>query len=83
MHDVMMFSGERNQKYKELKKREEAMNEFMDAFDETRKHETERMAQLEQNTTLILEHMSRVSAKTNILKIETYGSPFIPRVLNF
>ena len=64
---LFLSSGERNQKYKELKKREETMNEFIDTFEETKKHEIERIAQLEQNTVLILENMSRVGK--NVKKV--------------
>ena len=33
------MSGEKNQKYKELKKREETMNQFLDTYEESREAE--------------------------------------------
>lgn len=33
--DLDEMSGEKNQKYKELKKREETMNQFLDTYDES------------------------------------------------
>ena len=63
-----LFSGERSQKYKELKKREETMNEFLETFDENKQAEVERMKQMEQNTVLILENMSRVRAWSYCIK---------------
>ena len=32
--DLEEMSGEKNQKYKELKKREETMNQFLDTYEE-------------------------------------------------
>ncbi|XP_013407954.1 intraflagellar transport protein 74 homolog [Lingula anatina] len=57
--DLEENMGERNQKYRELKKREETMNEFLDTFDESKTQEIERISQLEANVVAILEHMSR------------------------
>ncbi|XP_032822202.1 intraflagellar transport protein 74 homolog isoform X1 [Petromyzon marinus] len=51
--------GERNQKYKELKKREESMDEFLSAFEENRRQEVERKAELEAAIVSLLESISR------------------------
>ncbi|XP_007890761.1 intraflagellar transport protein 74 homolog isoform X1 [Callorhinchus milii] len=51
--------GERNQKYKELKKREETMDAFLDTYEETKTQEFERKVQLEASIVALLEHMSR------------------------
>ncbi|KAI0209160.1 intraflagellar transport 74 [Lamellibrachia satsuma] len=55
--------GERNQKYKDLKRREETMDEFLTSFDETKAQEMDKIEQLESNVVLILEHMSRNMAR--------------------
>lgn len=34
--DLEDISGEKNQKYKELKKREETMNQFLDTYEESK-----------------------------------------------
>lgn len=34
--DLDEMSGERNEKYKELKKREETMNQFLDSYEESK-----------------------------------------------
>ncbi|XP_028401996.1 intraflagellar transport protein 74 homolog isoform X2 [Dendronephthya gigantea] len=57
--DLEENQGERNQKYLELKKREETMQEFLDSFEENKKRELERKAQLEGNIVSVMEHMSR------------------------
>ncbi|XP_038659955.1 intraflagellar transport protein 74 homolog isoform X3 [Scyliorhinus canicula] len=51
--------GERNQKYKELKKREETMDAFLDTYEEIKDQEMERKAQLEASIVALLEHTSR------------------------
>ncbi|KAK2194084.1 hypothetical protein NP493_2g01002 [Ridgeia piscesae] len=55
--------GERNQKYKDLKRREESMDDFLGSFEETKAQEMEKIEQLEANIVLILEHMSRNMAR--------------------
>ncbi|XP_064626072.1 intraflagellar transport protein 74 homolog isoform X1 [Lineus longissimus] len=65
--DIEESQGERNQKYRELKKREETMNEFLDAFDETRHQEMQRISNLEANIVALLEHMSRNMARVTHL----------------
>lgn len=57
--DIEENQGERNQKYKELKKREETIDEFLNSFEESKSQELQRVTQLEQNTVAILEHISR------------------------
>ncbi|XP_046846357.1 intraflagellar transport protein 74 homolog [Xenia sp. Carnegie-2017] len=57
--DLEENQGERSQKYIELKKREESMQEFLDSFEENKQKELERKSQLEGNIVSILEHMSR------------------------
>lgn len=57
--DIEENQGERNLKYKELKKREETMNEFLDTFEENKASEIKRSQELEQNIVVLLEHMSR------------------------
>ncbi|XP_072877795.1 intraflagellar transport protein 74 homolog isoform X3 [Chlorocebus sabaeus] len=52
-------TGEMNQKYKELKKREENMDTFIETFEETKNQELERKAQIEANIVSLLEHCSR------------------------
>ncbi|XP_077981097.1 intraflagellar transport protein 74 homolog [Glandiceps talaboti] len=57
--DLEEHQGERNVKYKELKKREETMNEFLDSFEETKSAEMERKVAIEGNIVALLEHLSR------------------------
>uniref|UniRef100_A0A4W3HJL7 Intraflagellar transport 74 n=1 Tax=Callorhinchus milii TaxID=7868 RepID=A0A4W3HJL7_CALMI len=57
--DLEEHQGERNQKYKELKKREETMDAFLDTYEETKTQEFERKVQLEASIVALLEHMSR------------------------
>ncbi|XP_052778155.1 intraflagellar transport protein 74 homolog [Mya arenaria] len=57
--DIEENQGERNQKYKELKKREETMDEFLQTFEQTKSQEHQRIGELEQNVVSILEHISR------------------------
>ncbi|XP_076699481.1 intraflagellar transport protein 74 homolog isoform X2 [Callospermophilus lateralis] len=57
--DLEEHQGEMNQKYKELKKREENMDTFIETFEETKNQELERKAQIEANIVALLEHCSR------------------------
>lgn len=57
--DIEENQGERNQKYKELKKREETMDEFLNTFEEGKAQELQRIAELEQNVVIVLEHIGR------------------------
>ncbi|XP_074642572.1 intraflagellar transport protein 74 homolog [Tubulanus polymorphus] len=65
--DIEENQGERNQKYRELKKREETMNEFLETFEETKAQEFQRLSDLEGNVTTLLEHMSRNMARVSHL----------------
>ncbi|XP_017941632.1 intraflagellar transport protein 74 homolog isoform X1 [Manacus vitellinus] len=51
--------GEENWKYRELKKSEENMDNFLETFEEVKKQEFERKAQIEANIVALLEHSSR------------------------
>ncbi|XP_026528063.1 intraflagellar transport protein 74 homolog isoform X1 [Notechis scutatus] len=51
--------GEKNLKYKELKKREESMDNFLESFEETKNQELERKSEIEANIVALLEHSSR------------------------
>jgi len=59
--------GERNVKYKELKKREEAMDDFLDTFEEVKANEQARKQQLEHSIVNRLEYMSRGMIRTKHL----------------
>lgn len=65
--DLEEHQGERNVKYKELKKREETMDEFLETFEEVKANEQARKQQLESNIVNVLEHMSRGMARTKHL----------------
>ncbi|PKU46253.1 hypothetical protein llap_3477 [Limosa lapponica baueri] len=57
--DLENHQGEENWKYKELKKREESMDNFLETFEEVKNQELERKAQIEANIVALLEHLSR------------------------
>ncbi|RUS78399.1 hypothetical protein EGW08_013847 [Elysia chlorotica] len=57
--DIEENQGERNQKYKELKKREESMDEFLASFEESKADEIRKIAELEKGVVNLLENMSR------------------------
>uniref|UniRef100_A0A8D2NTP3 Intraflagellar transport 74 n=1 Tax=Zosterops lateralis melanops TaxID=1220523 RepID=A0A8D2NTP3_ZOSLA len=57
--DLENHQGEENWKYKELKKREESMDNFLETFEDTKNQELERKAQIEANIVALLEHSSR------------------------
>merc|ERR1719369_749251 len=57
--DLEENQSERNQKYRELKKREETMDQFLNTFDETKDQEVQRLQELEEQITTMLEAMSR------------------------
>uniref|UniRef100_A0A2R8Z621 Intraflagellar transport 74 n=1 Tax=Pan paniscus TaxID=9597 RepID=A0A2R8Z621_PANPA len=67
--DLEEHQGEMNQKYKELKKREEHMDTFIETFEETKNQELKRKAQIEANIVALLEHCSR-----NINRMEQISS---------
>ncbi|XP_018024266.1 intraflagellar transport protein 74 homolog [Hyalella azteca] len=51
--------SERSQKYRELRKREETMQQFLDGFEQSRVEETQRIEQVEEAIVLLLEKLSR------------------------
>ncbi|OXB81748.1 UNVERIFIED_CONTAM: hypothetical protein H355_010309 [Colinus virginianus] len=57
--DLEKHQGEENWKYKELKKREESMDNFLETFEEVKNQELERKAEIEANIIALLEHSSR------------------------
>ncbi|NWR00464.1 IFT74 protein, partial [Paradoxornis webbianus] len=57
--DLENHQGEENWKYKELKKREESMDNFLETFEDVKYQELERKAQIEANIVALLEHSSR------------------------
>ncbi|XP_039423496.1 intraflagellar transport protein 74 homolog isoform X2 [Corvus cornix cornix] len=70
--DLENHRGEENWKYKELKKREESMDNFLETFEDVKSQELERKAQIEANVVALLEltsrnlnHMKQISSVTN------------------
>ncbi|NXH51183.1 IFT74 protein, partial [Rhabdornis inornatus] len=57
--DLENNRGEENWKYKELKKKEESMDNFLETFEDVKNQELERKAELEANIVALLEHSSR------------------------
>uniref|UniRef100_A0A8D0KWQ5 Intraflagellar transport 74 n=1 Tax=Strix occidentalis caurina TaxID=311401 RepID=A0A8D0KWQ5_STROC len=57
--DLENHQGEENWKYKELKKREESMDNFLENFEDVKNQELERKGQIEANIVALLEHSSR------------------------
>ncbi|NWV78958.1 IFT74 protein, partial [Dasyornis broadbenti] len=57
--DLENHRGEENWKYKELKKREESMDNFLETFEDVKNQELERKTQIEANIVALLEHLSR------------------------
>ncbi|XP_053150764.1 intraflagellar transport protein 74 homolog [Hemicordylus capensis] len=57
--DLEEHQGEKNMKYKELKKREESIDDFLESFEESKIQELERKALIEANIVAFLEHSSR------------------------
>jgi len=57
--DMQENQSEKNQKYRELKKREETMDEFLNQFNDTRDLEVSRLEDLENQIAATLETMSR------------------------
>ncbi|NXG50893.1 IFT74 protein, partial [Psilopogon haemacephalus] len=57
--DLENHQGKENWKYKELKKREESMDNFLETFEEVKNQELERKSQIEANIVALLEHSSR------------------------
>lgn len=57
--DLEENQSERNQKYRELRKREETMDQFLASFDENKTQELERISGLEKQVQNMTEEMSR------------------------
>ncbi|XP_030322978.1 intraflagellar transport protein 74 homolog [Calypte anna] len=57
--DLENHQGDENRKYKELKKKEESIDNFFETFEEVKNQELERKAQIEANIVALLEHSSR------------------------
>ncbi|NXP77812.1 IFT74 protein, partial [Ramphastos sulfuratus] len=57
--DLENHQGKENWKYKELKKREESIDNFLETFEDVKNQELERKAQIEANIVALLEHSSR------------------------
>lgn len=62
--DLEEHSGERSTKYKELKKREEGMTEFLDTFDEQKKTVEDKRVMLEREIVQVLGLISRAQVQT-------------------
>ncbi|XP_071751442.1 intraflagellar transport protein 74 homolog [Centroberyx gerrardi] len=62
-HDTEEAHGECHQKYKELKRREEEIDRFLDSFEEARAQEREKTTQTQENIVSLLEHCSRNMAR--------------------
>ncbi|KAM4606025.1 intraflagellar transport protein 74 homolog [Polymixia lowei] len=58
-HRTEEAQGECHQKYKELKRREEEIDRFLESFEEARTQEQERSIQAQDNIVSLLEHSSR------------------------
>jgi len=56
--DLEENQSERNQKYRELKKREETMDQFLGSFEDNRAEELERLQDLERQIVNLMESMS-------------------------
>ena len=57
------FSEEINQKYKELKKREIVMDEFLNNFEDTKRNETEQLYNTRKTIVNYLEQIGKVHLK--------------------
>nr|CAD7398055.1 unnamed protein product [Timema cristinae] len=57
--DLVDSQSERHQKYRELRRREETMEQFLSSFDQSREEERARIEQLEGNIVAAMEEISR------------------------
>ncbi|KAM9367577.1 intraflagellar transport protein 74 homolog [Phaethornis superciliosus] len=57
--DLENHQGDENWKYKELKKKEEIIDNFLETFEEVKNQEVDRKTQTEANIVALLEHSSR------------------------
>ncbi|KAM3834069.1 intraflagellar transport protein 74 homolog, partial [Diretmus argenteus] len=62
-NDTEEAHGECHQKYKELKRREEEIDRFLESFEEARTREQENTSQTQENIISLLEHSSRNMAR--------------------
>jgi len=62
--DLEEHHGERKAKYKELKKRDEDMQEFLDTFDKNKGNAEDKQRDLERNVVELLEKISRATVQT-------------------
>lgn len=82
--DLEEHQGEMNQKYKELKKKEENMDNFIENFEETKNQELERKAQIEASIVALLEHCSRnINRMKQISSISNQELKMMQDDLNF
>ncbi|XP_035767996.1 intraflagellar transport protein 74 homolog [Neolamprologus brichardi] len=58
-NSLNISTGECQQKYKELKRKEEEIDRFLESFEESRAQEEERLKQGQENIVSLLEHCSR------------------------
>ncbi|XP_037795044.1 intraflagellar transport protein 74 homolog [Penaeus monodon] len=65
--DLEENQSERSQKYRELRKREETMEQFLATFDKNKQDEVQRLDSLEKNNVALLEKLSRNLAHFNHL----------------
>ncbi|XP_042865475.1 intraflagellar transport protein 74 homolog isoform X3 [Penaeus japonicus] len=65
--DLEENQSERSQKYRELRKREETMEQFLATFDKNKQDEVQRLETLEKNNVVLLEKLSRNLAHFNHL----------------
>eukprot|EP00794_Sanderia_malayensis_P007768 gene7768-8614_t len=62
--DLEEHQGERTAKYKELKKRDETMQDFLDSFESNKRTELDECKQLQSNIVTLLERISRAMIQT-------------------
>jgi len=65
--DIENSQGEHNEKYRELRKREDHMDEFIATFETTLAREQKRIEELEASNVTLLEHMSSSMARVQHL----------------
>ncbi|XP_006026139.1 intraflagellar transport protein 74 homolog isoform X1 [Alligator sinensis] len=82
--DLEEHQEEKNLKYKELKKREESMDNFLETFEKMKNQELERKMQIETNIVALLEHSSRnVNRMKQISSVTTEELKIMQEDLSF
>ncbi|KYO35202.1 intraflagellar transport 74-like protein [Alligator mississippiensis] len=82
--DLEEHQEEKNLKYKELKKREESMDNFLESFEKMKNQELERKMQIETNIVALLEHSSRnVNRMKQISSVTTEELKIMQEDLSF